>query len=256
MSSPKLQKTLTPGRILVVTHKNHINKLALLLHVASRSKQLQYKVLVLTDLKDNKSEELKEDLWYHMLGMTRDKLFLPVGSPGHEMLIVSPLDIFEISAKTLKVNTEYIIRDIEKRQMERFKDNEPGQTCVQAVQELHKLTLLANASTNSTNKLEYLHYTIDLKINNPELYRSILEMYNLKDKIIDHLPSTQIPNFEQQFTTVFTRQFLDEQKKNLEFKLSNASLLLYPDYENRISLLKQLNYVDNQNRGKQSFSLH
>lgn len=249
MSSPKLQKTLTPGRILVVTHKNHINKLALLLQVVSRSKQLQYKVLVLTDSKHAKNEELKEDLWYYMLGIAWDRLFLPVGTPGHEMLSISPLDIFEISAKTLKVNTEYVIRDIEKRQMERFRDNEPGQTCIQAVQELHKLTLLANGSASATNKMEYLHYTTDLKINNPDLYRNILEMYNLKDKIVDHLPSTQIPNFEEQFTTIFSRQFLEEKKKNLEFKLSNASLLLYPDYENRIALLKGLNYVDNQNRG-------
>lgn len=250
MSSPKVQKTLTPGRILVVTHKNHINKLALLLQANTRSKQFQYKVLVLTDSKVTKTEELKEDLWYYMLGVAQDKLFLPVGTPGHEMLTISPQDIFEISAKTLKINTEYVISDIEKRQMERFKDNEPGQSCVQAVQELHKLTLLVNTTTNSMNKLEYLHYTVDIKVNDPDLYRNILEMYNLKDKIIDHLPSTQIPNFEQQFTTVFTRQFLDEKKKNLEFKLSNASLLLYPDYENRIALLKQLNYVDNQNRGK------
>ncbi|KAJ8924217.1 hypothetical protein NQ315_007008 [Exocentrus adspersus] len=248
MSSAKVQKTVTPGKIVVVTYKNHVNKLALVLQVITRSKQLQYKVLVLTDPKDAKNEELREDLWYQMLSLAQDKLYLPLGTPAHEMLTVSPVDIFEISAKNLKVNTEYIIRDIEKRQMDRFKDDEPGQTCLQAVQELHKLTLLANSNSSSTNKLEYLHYIVDLKVNDPELYRNLLEMYNLKDKIIDQLPNTQIPNFEQQFMTVFRRQFLEDKKKNLEFKLSNASLLLYPDYENRIALLKQLNYVDNQNR--------
>nr|CAI5856094.1 unnamed protein product [Callosobruchus analis] len=246
--SPKVQKVLTPGRILVVTHKSHINKLALLLS-QGRSKQFQYKVLVLNDSSSRcKDEPPKEDLWYYMLGLTQDKLFQPLGTPGHEILTVSPVDIFEISAKTLKTNPDLIIQDVEKRQMERFKDNPPGQTCVEAVQELHKLTMLANSNSNSANKLDFLHLIIDLKVNEQGLYHNLKKIYELKDKLIDHLPSTQIPNFEQQFSTVFERKFLEERKKNLEFKLSNASLSLYPDYENRIELLRQLYYVDDQNR--------
>ncbi|KAJ8963290.1 hypothetical protein NQ318_018757 [Aromia moschata] len=190
----------------------------------------------------------EEDLWYYMLGLARDKLFLPLSSPGHEILTVSPADVFEVSGKTLKLNMDVIAGDVEKRQMERFRHDPPGQTCVQAVQELHKLTLLAN-DDRAGNKLEYLHFVVDLRVSEPGLYEKLKTMYESKDKIIDHLPGTQIPNFEQQFATVFTRKFLEEKKKNLEFRLSNASLLLYPDYENRIALLKTLNYVDNQNRG-------
>ncbi|KAJ8972244.1 hypothetical protein NQ317_011069, partial [Molorchus minor] len=247
MSSAKLQKTLIPGRILVITYRQHINKLALLLQIV-KSKQLKYKVLVLTDSATAKDDETKEDLWYYMIGLAQDRLFLPLSATGHDVLTVTSENIFEISAKTLKTNTDIIMSDVEKRQMERFKDAPPGQTCVQAVQELHKLTLLANDNTRSSNKLEYLHFIVDLKINDPQLYHKLEKMYELKDRIIDYLPSTQIPNFEQQFATVFTRKFLEQQKKDLEFKLSNASLLLYPDYENRITLLKRLNYVDSQNR--------
>ncbi|KAJ8934479.1 hypothetical protein NQ314_013354 [Rhamnusium bicolor] len=221
MLSSKLQKTMTPGRVLVITCKNHINKLALLLQVA-RSKQVQYKVLVLTDSSTETNKEFKEDIWYHMLGLAQDKLFLPLGTPGHEILTISSTDIFEISAKSLKLNTEYIISDFEKRQMERFKDSPPGQTCVQAVQELHRLTLLTNDSSKSSNKLEYLHFIVDLRVNEPEMYNNLKKMYELKDRIVDYLPSTQIPNFAEQFATVFTRKFLEEKKKNLEFRLSNA----------------------------------
>ncbi|CAG9821156.1 unnamed protein product [Phaedon cochleariae] len=243
--SPKLQKTLTPGRIIVVTHNTHINKLALILSCI-RSKKPSYKALVLSDKSTENTSAPKDDLWYHMLGLAQEKLFSPVGTAAHEIIHVLATDICEISGKSLKVNAELVVRDVEKRQMERFRADPPGQSCLEAVQELHKLTMLAN-SNSSGNKLEYLHFITDLKVNDQQFYHILKHMYDLKDKLVDHLPSTRIPNFEDQFSSVFTRKFLGEKKKDLEFKLSNASLSLYPDYENRIDLLRRLNYVDNQN---------
>lgn len=55
--------------------------------------------------------------------------------------------------------------------------------------------MLAN---ENKNKLEFQHFIIDLKVNEQNLYRALQEMYDVKDKLIDHLPSTQIPNFEEQ----------------------------------------------------------
>nr|XP_023019779.1 helicase SKI2W [Leptinotarsa decemlineata]XP_023019780.1 helicase SKI2W [Leptinotarsa decemlineata] len=246
MNSSKVQKILSPGRILVVTQKHHINKLALLLSTI-RSKHLQFKVLVLSDDTAQKDNDPKEDRWYHMLSLAQEKLFSPEGTPSHEILTVSAVDIFEISNKTVKTNSELVIRDVEKRQMERFRYDPPGNTCVEAVQELYKFTMLANTN-DSSNKLEYYHFIMDLKINEQDLYQALKKMYDAKDKLIDYLPGTRIPNFEQQFSSVFMRKFLEGKKKDLEFQLSNASLSLYPDYENRIELLRKLKYVDNQNK--------
>lgn len=44
--------------------------------------------------------------------------------------------------------------------MARFKDDPPGKSCLEAVQELHKLSMLANTST----KLDYLHIISDIKV--------------------------------------------------------------------------------------------
>ncbi|KAG5891420.1 hypothetical protein JTB14_031486 [Gonioctena quinquepunctata] len=247
MGTLKVQKLMSPGRILVVSHKNHINKLALLLSVV-RSKQVQFKVLVLDDESTEKSGDAKEDQWYHMISLAQQKLFSPSDNSGHQILTVSALDVFEITHKTVKTNADLIIRDVDKRQMERFKDDPPGQTCLEAVQELYKLTLLANNDDGSSNKLDYVHFIVDLKVNKQELYHDLKELYDAKNKLSNYLPGTRIPDFEQQFASVFTRKFLEEKKKDLEFQLSNASLSLYPDYENRIELLRKLNYVDNQNR--------
>ncbi|XP_072388154.1 superkiller complex protein 2 isoform X2 [Diabrotica undecimpunctata] len=244
LSSPKVQKTLIPGRLIVITHKHHVNKLALIL-TCIRSKQHLYKVLVLNDNTQEVLKDYKEDFWYYMLSLTEEKMFSTATAAEHDILTVSAEDIFEISGRNLKINTDLVMKDVEKRQMERFKYDPVGQTCVETVQELHKLTMLAN---NDRGTLEFLHFIIDLKVNDQELYMGLQKMYEIKDKLIDHLPSTRIPNFDRQFWIVFSRKFLEEKKKDLEFQLSNASLSLYPDYENRIELLRRLNYVDGQNK--------
>ncbi|RZB54411.1 helicase SKI2W, partial [Asbolus verrucosus] len=247
MSSPKLIKVLTPGRILLITHKTHINKFALLLSVI-RGKKPSYKVLVLTDAKVDAEKEQKNDLWYKMISLANENIFVPISSPGHTILTISAQDIFEIADKTVKIDTDLVIKDWEKRQIERFRNDPIGQTCQQAIQELHKITMSFNETTKNQERLFYLHFIHDLKVNEQKIHEELKIMYNIKDKLIDHLPSTQIPNFEQQFSSVFTRTFLERKREDLKHFLSSASLSLYPDYENRIELLRNLNYVDTQNR--------
>ncbi|KAH1006374.1 hypothetical protein HUJ05_007115 [Dendroctonus ponderosae] len=240
----KVQKVLLPGALIVITKKGHINKLALII-----SKKLsQYMALVLTDPSEADSGgNTNDDSWYHMLALAEDTLFLPSSKPSHTVLKLNAEDIFEISSKSLKLDTKLVESDWEKRQMERFKSNPPGETCMQAVQELQKLTLLANESKTS---LALVHFVRDLNVNGQDLYFDLVEMYEAKDKLIDHLPSTRIPNFQEQFGAVFERKFLEEKKKDLEYQLSTPSLALYPDYKNRIELLKTLGYVDGENTVK------
>jgi antiviral helicase SKI2 len=246
MTSPKVIKVLTPGRILLVTHKSHVNKLALLLSII-RGKKPSYKVLVLTDAKAE-TDNGKNDLWYKMIALSNDNIFVPLNSPGHTVLTIPAQDIFEIADKIIKIDTELVIRDWEKRQIERFRNDPIGQTCQQAIQELYKYTMSLHETTKNQEVMFYLHLIQDLKVNEQQIHGELKLVYNIKDRLIDHLPSTQIPNFEQQFSSVFTRTFLERKRDDLKHFLSSASLSLYPDYENRIELLRRLNYVDLQNR--------
>lgn len=93
-ASPKLQKTLVPGRLLVITTQYHINKLAILLTTV-RSKQTTFKVLVLSNPSEQHGES-KDISWYHMIGLAQEKLFVPVSTIGHDIVTVSALDIFEV----------------------------------------------------------------------------------------------------------------------------------------------------------------
>lgn len=106
---------MTPGRILLITWKQHKNKLALLLNTI-KSKTVMYKVLVLTDGNSTVSADPnKDDLWFHMLGLADESVFLPMVSASHEVLTITPSDVFEISGKTIKVILLNLLLYITKR---------------------------------------------------------------------------------------------------------------------------------------------
>lgn len=192
MAFSKVQKLLTPGGLVLVTQKGHVNKLALILS----KKTAGFRVLVLCNSQNDPEQHERNDLWWQMLGLAREKLFAPSGSPGHTVLTVTASDIFEISAKSVKLDLKLVEADWDKRQQDRFKFDPPGQTCAQAVHELLKLTVKANETNKAA--LEFQHFISDLKVNEQNLYHALKDMYVIKDRLLDHLPSTRIPNFEEQ----------------------------------------------------------
>lgn len=209
--------------------------------------KITYKVLLLTDDRDN-IEPKEKDSWYKMLGLARNNIFVPVGTANHKVITINPLDIFEITSKVLKIDPQRILSDWDKRQMPRFKDSPIGESCKNAIQELLHITIALSNQNKSELGIRYLDFIQDLKVDNAILYSYVRELNNLKEMLLDHISCVQMPNFEDQFASVFKRRSLEEEKRHLMFLLSNASLSLYPDYESRINLLKELKYVDSQNQ--------
>lgn len=254
----KVFKELFAGRVLLISHKSHFNKLALLLNVSTKKGTL-FKVLVLADqkkqsdeielstyeMKNEKLQKNKDDEhWFRMLSFASDDIFQPNGIGGHEVLEITSLDIMKISTKVIKVDTELIIKDWEKRQIPRFRSDPPSQTCTQAIQELTKLT------HSVLTDLSISYFTLaDFHINDIDLREKILLLENSKKKLDAHLNYTKIANFQEQFAIVYKRKYLEEKVELLKFKISHRSLTLYPEYINRIEVLKQLRYIDDQNRG-------
>lgn len=247
LSHHKVTKEMIPGRVLLITHGTHLNKLGVLLAAGKTSKAVSYKVLVLTDDLKEMSPS-KPDMWYKMLSLATKKIFSPIGVGTHTVLTISQLDIWEICSIVLKINADLVLKDWEKRQIPRFKDDPPGQSCNVAVQELTKLTISTAGESKDDSNLKYLHFLHDLKINDQAIHEKISILDTLREKLHDQVDSVQIPNFEDQFISVFKRKYLEDQKAQMNFELSHASMALYPDYESRIQLLKRLNYVDAHNR--------
>lgn len=72
-------------------------------------------------------------------------------------------------------------------------------------------------------------------------------LLKLKNAVYD-TKCTEISNFEEQFEIVFNRNELENKKMELQLQLSDKGLSLYPDYTNAVALLKDLGYIDNDNR--------
>ncbi|XP_015587568.1 helicase SKI2W [Cephus cinctus] len=251
----KPSKALTVGRILIISHMHHYNKLALLLRIVPKGVDLQYKVLVLDNSEETPSSDdiqletpdskpesnLKSINFYKMIALTKKELFVPEGVASHQVLQIPPDDILEITNCTMKVDSNLIISDWERRQIPRFKDTPPGPTCQAAIQELTTISL--NAVANPEILLPYTN----MSVNDHELLTNMTYLENLKKKL-SNFKYGDIVNFEEQFELVFMRKELEDRRAKLQFALSDESLTFYPDYKNRVEVLRHLRYIDQDER--------
>ncbi|XP_046434524.1 helicase SKI2W [Neodiprion fabricii] len=256
LGTKKAAKHLNQGRILLISYREHHNKLAVLLATIQRRQDTLYRVLTLTNVQQSNTEddikievpgsrvekkEEKSDNWYKIIGFTRKELFIPEGVAGHEVLTISASDILEITKRSIKVDFQLVISDWEKRQIPRFKNDPPGKTCQAAVQEL--LTISLDAVTNR----EIIEPFVELKLNESSLAPRVNYLTTLKKKL-DSITCTDIANLEEQFEAVFKRKELETRRERLTFQLSHESLSLYPEYTNKVNVLRSLRYIDDDER--------
>ncbi|XP_064549264.1 superkiller complex protein 2 [Drosophila montana] len=248
VTQPKIQKELKVGRVIVITQGKHYNKLAILLNVKSvLGKDTVYKVLVLDhQFKSNDSDNVNRgELYYKILSLTpQHKFFHPEGIGGHTVLDIRAIDIITITKSTIKVDADVIIRNWEQRQLERFKDAPPGATVVKAVTELHQLNEAYNANPES---IKYVNMSKEINVNADSEVAMLNYVDHLARQVGDVLPHTNIAGFEQEFAKVYERRVLEIHIEELRFKNSAKNLTLYPDYCNKLQVLRALNYIDELN---------
>lgn len=116
----KASKNLSEGRVLLVSYKNHYNKLALLLDKRKQNDNIMYKILILSSDKE-KCDEEKPDNWHKIIALTKKQLYTPCQMPSHEVLLINESNILEITNCTIKTDYHCVIADWEKRQIPRFK---------------------------------------------------------------------------------------------------------------------------------------
>ena len=125
LTQQKIANELKPGRILVISHAYHYNKIAVLLSVSQQiRKDSTYKVLVLDNQNNNETRDGLErgELWHQMLGLSAQyRIFIPEGVNGHSILTVKSQDIIEISKRTIKIDASKILQNWDTRQIPRFR---------------------------------------------------------------------------------------------------------------------------------------
>jgi len=128
LESKKTAKSLTEGRILLISYANHYNKLALLLQVVYNKNSTQYKVLILKDTDTDCNPEAAEfkslqiyEKWCEIISITKRNIFVPGNNPLHEIVTLSAWHILHITKCQIKIDCSLVVIDWEKRQISRFK---------------------------------------------------------------------------------------------------------------------------------------
>ncbi|XP_067416357.1 superkiller complex protein 2 [Emydura macquarii macquarii] len=244
VESPSGLKTLAPGRVVIVNNQAHRNALGVILQVSSDAATRTFTTLVLCEKSpeggtpaggaggDSPTPEVPfpDDLLLN-------KLFLPEGPCGHAVEKLGPCDIAVITAKALRVNAERILEDVKKRQMPRFRSDPPGPSAVQAAQELLRL------AEGGAGGLPRLDPVGTLQLKELEVVEGAVRLRRLEEA----LPGFQCvhsPRFPQQYLRLAERLRLRAELDHLRFLLSDQSLLLLPEYQQRVEVLRALRYVD------------
>jgi antiviral helicase SKI2 len=116
---------------------------------------------------------------------------------------------------------------------------------VKAVSDLNDLN---NGVINKKLKLEFFQFGSDFNI-----LDSYEHLQSLKQKLNAATSCTDISNFDKEFAAVFDRKQLEKKLNDLKFQLSHKNLTLYPDYCNKLEVLKELNYIDDMEQGKHTW---
>ncbi|XP_045502663.1 helicase SKI2W [Colias croceus] len=244
LSQPKVSKEFVAGRILLLSAGPYINQLGIYLN-SSGPRQTPYKVLVLNTVEQdtNRYNFDLDDAWYRMLSFSAmyDHIGTEESTLEHTILTIAAKNIIAVTKTSLKIDASIIIQDWEKRQMPRFKDAPVGTSCANAVQELSRLS---HAVRTGASALESISLTQSLNISTGELLHSLDKMNKLKAELDTQKKSTGIANFKNEFAIVYERKQAERKRDKYKRLLSFESLALYPDYQGRLLVLRELNYID------------
>ncbi|KAJ0173679.1 hypothetical protein K1T71_010828 [Dendrolimus kikuchii] len=244
LNQPKVGKELTPGKILMLSAGPYINQLGVLLN-SSGPRQTPYKVLVLeTAEKDSNVYNFDiDDNWYRMLSFSAmyDYLGTEESTLKHTILCIAAKNIIAVTKMNLKIDEKIIIQDYDKRQMPRFKDAPVGASCANAVQELSRIS---HAVRTGATTLERVSLTQSLSITTGEILQSLDKMNKCMNELEAQKKYTDIANFKMEFAIVYERKQTERKRDKYKRLLSFENLALYSDYQRRLLVLRELNYID------------
>ena len=198
----------------------------------------------------SQDESQRGDIYYKMVSLTpQHKFYHPEGIGGHTILDVQAADFVEITKTSMKIEADIVIRNWEQRQIERFKDSPPSATVVKVVSELNQTNenYIQNPDT-----LKFINMSKEINVNADTEMAQIRYLEHLLRQLQEVLPHTNIAGFEQEFAAVYERKILEQRIEELKFKNSTKNLSLYPDYCNKLEVLRALKYIDELDEGKEN----
>ncbi|GCB72592.1 hypothetical protein scyTo_0002073 [Scyliorhinus torazame] len=239
MESTSGFKALSVGRVLVVKTQRHKNALGVILQVATDSTNRTFTTLVLSESRQEETEKEVEAL---PMAPTPDqlltnKLFLPEGPCGHTVEKLTTKQIGSVTVKTLRINADKIIDDFKKRQIPRFRNDPPGPSVTTATQELLRL------AESHPDGIACLDPISDLQLKDLDLVDDYTRARRLEDSL-SKFTCFHSPRFSTEYARMQERMMIKDELDRLRFLVSDRSLMLLPEYEQRVNVLKTLKYID------------
>ncbi|XP_062604203.1 superkiller complex protein 2-like [Saccostrea cucullata] len=238
LSHPAAIKALTAGRIVVISNSFHSNQLGIVLNSTMAANERVFTCLLLCDKNNPVKSKTEEKTENDKVSPVIDTdLYLPEAPVGHEMVQVKAKDISKVTVKSIRVEANKIIDDIKKRQMPRFKDDPPGKSVTAASQELLRMI------ESNIHGLPGLDPVKDLHLRDIELVEQFRALHLIEDSFKSY-QCINCPHFTEHFEEHGRNTRLKDEYKRLKFLLSDESLALLPEYQQRVQVLKHLNYID------------
>ncbi|XP_012394882.1 SKI2 subunit of superkiller complex protein isoform X4 [Orcinus orca] len=233
-------KSLSAGRVVIVKNQKHHNALGVILQVSSSSTSRVFTTLVLCDKpmsEDPQERGPASPSVPYPDDLVGFRLFLPEGPCGHTVAKLQPGDVAAITTKVLRLNGEKILEDFSKRQQPKFKKEPPSAATTTAVQELLRLAQAHPAGPPTLDPVN------DLQLKDVSVVEAGLRVRKLEE-LIRGAQCVHSPRFPAQYLKLRERMQIQEEMERLRFLLSDQSLLLLPEYHQRVEVLRTLGYVD------------
>ncbi|KAK9760627.1 Antiviral helicase ski2, variant 2, partial [Basidiobolus ranarum] len=222
-------KASSPGRIIILNNRFYRNSPAVILRNATSGTAIRSSnerflwCLILTD-KNHEVLETDEDYSEGIAPLPVTRVALPdATSYAHRIEAISFSDIAIITRNSLKLDPEAIL--------DRVNDVEISRV----TQELFKYAEEANSST-------ILEYDWS-KIRELEFQEQSKEKDILFSKL-DKFQCIRCPDMSEHYTMVHGERLLKAKVTELQHIISDQNLELLPDYHQRIEVLKQLKFID------------
>lgn len=247
-TSPAASKVLCSGRVIVIDKENYLNCIGVILQTVTNIKSEKlFTILILSErnkatnkIQDTQKTLDKEDnekMTPNVQPILSRTLFLPEGAAWHELLYVQPEEISYVTNKTIRVEAEKIINNIKKREQPRFREDPPSQSVSVATQELLRL------SESNPDGIPKLNIIKDFNIRDIDLMEQHRSLQFMETEIA-RFNCVNCPHFLEHFAQVHRNEVMKKKYQHLSFLLSDASLSLLPEYQQRIQVLKRFNYID------------
>lgn len=122
LETKKATKALVEGRILLIAYKHHYRKLGIFLGFQKKTKELLYKVFVLSSSEEETAAttNCKPDSWYNIIGLKTKDFYVPKEESIEKIIEVPASSIIEVTNSVINVKASNILSDWDRRQIPRF----------------------------------------------------------------------------------------------------------------------------------------